>query len=256
MPEDNQATTQTSTDNGDAFGTNQTTNQDTGTQVQNTDQVFNQTVGDGKQYATQEDLAKGKKEADAFIEQLKLENKQMRDDLGKRPTLDDIQDIMKLQNDTQNNTNSEINEEALNTIVDTRLKSIQTRDLEHGNVTQASDRMVELYGSKASEQVSLKAGEMGVSVQYLQDLAGKSPDMFYSIMGVSKQAAPDTNVSSNQSAQGNNTEQFNTTQHGTNEGTWNYYEELRKADPKKYFSPAVQNEMFQMRKSKDADFYK
>jgi len=256
MADDNQTTTQTSTTtNGDAFGNNQTTNTDTQTNVQSTDQVFSQTVGEGKQYATQEDLAKGKKEADSFIEQLKLENAQMREDLSKRPTLDDVQDIMKLQNESQNNTqSSELNEEALNTIVDSRLKSIQTQTLEHSNVSQASDKMVELYGEKASEQVAKKAGELGVSVQYLQDQAAKSPSMFYSIMGVNDTAP--NNVAGNQSAQGNNTEQFNQVTHGTQEGTWNHYEKLRKEDPKKYFSPKVQNEMFQMRKQKDADFYK
>jgi len=254
MADDNQATTQTSTDNGDAFGNTQTTNTDTGTNVQNNDQVFNQTVGDGNQYATVEDLAKGKKEADAFIDQLKLENAQMREDLSKRPTLDDVQDIMKLQNEGQNNTSSELNEEALNTIVDSRLENRNTRALEHTNVSQASDKMVELYGEKASEQVAKKAGELGVTVKYLQDQAAKSPAMFYSIMGVNDTAS--NNVAGNQTAQGNNTEQFNQTQHGTNEGTWSHYEKLRKEDPKKYFSPKVQNEMFQMRKDKDADFYK
>ena len=254
MPDDNQTATQTSTDNGDAFGNKPNTNTDTQTQVQNSDQVFTQTVGEGKQYATQEDLAKGKKEADAFIEQLKVENAQLREDIGKRPTLDDVQDIMKLQNESQNNTSSELNEEALNTIVDSRLQNRQTLATEHTNITQSSDKMVELYGDKASEQVAKKAGELGVSVQYLQDQAAKSPAMFYSIMGVDNTAP--NNVVGNQTAQGNNTEQFNTTQHGTKEGTWSYYETLRKENPKKYFSPKVQNEMFQMRKSKDADFYK
>jgi len=256
MADDNQTTTTTTTtDNVDAFGNNQTQqNQDTNTQVQNTDQIFNQTVGDGKQYATQEDLAKGKKEADAFIEQLKSENAQMREEMGKRPTMDDIQDIMKLQNDNQAN-NPELTAEALNTIVDSRVKTIKTEELEHLNVSQASDRMVELYGSKASEQVSNKAKAMGVSVQYLQGLAGKSPDMFYSIMGVDKESS-NTSVAGNQTAQGSNTEQFNTETYGTKVGTWDSYEKLRKEDPRKYFSPQVQNEIFKMRKELGENFYK
>jgi len=256
MPDDNQTTTQTSTDNGDAFGNNQTTNnQDTGTQVQNTDQVFNQTVGEGKQYATQEDLAKGKKEADVFIEQLKLENKELREDIGKRPTLDDVRDIMKLQEENQNTTSSELDEEALNKLVDSRFENIQHKKTAVSNITEASNKMVSLYGEKASEQVSKKAEELGVTVEYLQDQASRSPAMFYSIMGVSEEAS-NQSVAGNQSPQGKNTEQFNNTQHGTKEGTWGYYEELRKENPKKYFSPKVQNEMFQMRKEKAADFYK
>ena len=255
MPDDNQTITQTSTDNGDAFGNNQTTNTDTGTQVQNTDQVFTKTVGEGKQYATQEDLAKGKLEADAFIEQLKVENAQLREDIGKRPTLDDVQDIMKLQNADQNKPSSELNEEALNTLVDSRLESRQTLAIEHTNVTQASNKMVELYGEKANAQVAKKAGELGVSVKYLQDQAAKSPAIFYSIMGVDNTAP--TSVAGNQTAQGNNTEQFNVNPMGTQDGTMGHYEKLRKEDPKKYFSPKVQNEMFQMRKDKGADnFYK
>lgn len=253
MADDNQATTQATTDNVDAFGNNQT-KPDTNTQVQNADQAFTQTVGEGKQYATQEDLAKGKIEADSFIEQLKLENKQMREDLSKRPTMDDIQDIIKLQDGNQGN-NPELTEEALNTLVDSRFKTIKTEEQEYLNVSQASDKMVELYGSRASEQVSTKAGEMGVSVQYLQSLAGKSPDMFYSIMGINKEAS-NTSVSSNQTAEGNNTEQFNTNPIGTKEGTWGSYEQLRKENPKKYFSPQVQNEIFKKRKELGDNFYK
>ena len=250
-----QVTTTTTSDNGDAFGN--TDNQDTQTTTtQSNDQVFNSSVGEGKQYATQEDLAKGKIEADAFIEQLKTENAQLREDMGKRPTLDDVQDMMKLQNDSQNTQSPELNEEALNTLVDSRLQSITTEKLEHGNVSQASDKMVELYGSKASEQVSKRAGELGVSVQYLQDQAAKSPDMFYSIMGVNTTTDSNQHVSGNQSASGNNTEQFNVNPIGTKDGTWGHYEKLRKENPKLYFSPKVQNEIFQKRKEKEADFYK
>ena len=255
MPDDNQTTTQTSTDNADAFGNNQTTNQDTGTNVQNADQTFNQSVGEGKQYATQEDLAKGKLEADQFIEQLKTENKELREDISKRPTLDDVRDIMKLQDESQNATSSELDEEALNKIVDSRFENIQLKKTASGNIKESSDKMVSLYGAKANEQVAKKAEELGVTVEYLQDQAARSPAMFYSIMGVSEDASTQT-VAGNQTAQGQNTEQFNKTQHGTKEGTWGYYEELRKEDPKKYFSPKVQNEMFQMRKEKSADFYK
>lgn len=258
MTDDNQATTTTSTvTNGDAFGNNNQATNDTGTHTQSTDQVFTHVVGEGKQYATQEDLAKGKIEADAFIEQLKVENAQMREDLGKRPTLDDVQDMMKLQNESQNNTSSELNEEALNTIVQTQLQVAKSQELAHANVTQASNKMEELYGEKANEQVKLKAGELGVSVQYLQDIAAKNPEIFYATMGVSnKSTVSNTSVAGNQTVQGNNTEQFNNIPTGSKEGTWGYYENLRKENPKVYFSPKVQNEMFQMRKQKDADFYK
>lgn len=258
MADDNQTTTQTSTDNADAFSNKLNTNTDTSTTTPNTDQVFQAKVGEGKQYATVEDLAKGKLEADAFIEQLKEENRLMREDLSKRPTLDDIQDIMKLQNDTQSTPSPELNEEALSTIVQSQLQEMKTKDLEAGNVAQASNKMVELYGEKASEQVAIKANELGVTVQYLEGIAAKSPKMFFSTMGIETNTnnASSQSVASNQTAQGNNTEQFSNMSSTPKDGTWNYYEQLRKEDPVKYFSPKVQNELFQARKSKEADFYK
>lgn len=253
MPDDHQATN-TSTDKGDAFGT--TNAQDTSTTTSNAnDSAFPDLVGEGKRYATLEDLAKGKQEADAFIEQLKLENAQMREDLSKRPTIDDIQDIMKLQNANQGEPASEFDEEALNKIVTSQLSTMKEQERAHNNVKAASDKMVELYGDKAAEQVQAKANELGVTVEYLQGVAAKNPAIFYATMGVSNNKTASN--AGNQTAQSDsNTAQFNTNTVGTKEGTWNYYEKMRRDDPKKYFSPKVQNEIFKARKEMDADFYK
>jgi hypothetical protein len=253
MPDDHQAP-QTTNDNNGAFGT--TNKLDTSTTASNAkDQAFPDLVGEGKRYATLEDLAKGKQEADAFIEQLKLENAQMREDLSKRPTLDDIQDIMKLQNENRGEPASEFNEEALTNIVTSQLSALKEQERAQSNVQAASDKMVELYGDKAAEQVQAKANELGVTVEYLQGVAAKNPAIFYATMGVSDTKAA-TNAG-NQTAQGDsNTAQFNTNTVGTKEGTWSYYEKMRREDSKKYFSPKVQNEMFKARKEMGADFYK
>ena len=47
-------------------------------------------VGEGKKFATVEDLAKGKQESDRFIEQLQGELSGLREDLGKRMTSEQV----------------------------------------------------------------------------------------------------------------------------------------------------------------------
>jgi hypothetical protein len=49
---------------------------------------------------------------------------------------------------------------------------------------------------------------------------------------------------------------MNSGQH-VEEGTWDYFEQLRRSNPREYFKPAVQQKLFKMREEKGRDgFYK
>src|SRR5690349_8192148 len=51
---------------------------------------FAELVGEGKKYADAAALAKAKKEADSFIEQIKRENAELRDRVASQATVDEI----------------------------------------------------------------------------------------------------------------------------------------------------------------------
>jgi hypothetical protein len=48
--------------------------------------------------------------------------------------------------------------------------------------------MIEVYGdsAKANEAVTRRAGELGVSVDWLRDSASRSPNAFFATMGITK----------------------------------------------------------------------
>lgn len=252
MAEDQKPNEQKLEDNsGNAFNTDTQPN----SSEQKNDPLFSDMVGEGKRYATVEELAKGKKEADAFIEQLKGETSGLREELDKRPTMEDIQDIIKSYANEQGSTNSKVSGEDVQKLVQTALQESKIADRQQSNVKEASDKMFELYGDKAKEKVQQKANELGVAVSYLEEMAAANPKIFYATMGVQDNPNNDqSHNSSNRQPEGNNAEQFKK-QSDNQTGTWSYYQQLRKEKPNLYWSPKVQNEIFKLRKDKGPEFF-
>lgn len=232
-----------SDDNQNIFGGSPNTNDTT----QNTENdPFNQLVGEGKKFSTPQDLAKGKLEADNYIEQLKREAAELRDELGKRPSKEEMLDIVKAAQNESGNTKPGLDEEAVKSMINSQVQELSEAEKRKANSTKAISTMVEKFGDKAAEVTAAKARELNVSVDYLKNMAETSPALFLQTMGVTaSQQGRDT---SNQRIEGShNTEQL---QQGSapKVDSWSHYETMRKENPSEYFSPRVQNEIFEKRK--------
>lgn len=120
------------------------------------------------------------------------------------------------------------------------------------NMELAAAKMVEEYGTpqKANEAVQKRAKELGVSVEWLRDSASRSPQAFYATMGMNTAGGtPRTTPSSGEGVRLEN----------RGEGglrNFEYYERIRKENPKQYFTPAVQQEMLRQARSMGDEFYK
>jgi len=239
------------------------------TMSENNDPVFNSMVGEGKKYRTPDDLAKGKTEADLFIEQLKSENAEMRKEVEKSITLEEVLDNM---NNAQNldqggqanhspdtSKNLGLDEKALVEIVNSQIKSNENAQKSKRNIDSVIDTLIKREGDglKANQFVVSKAAEIGSSVEELQKMASENPSMFYRVVGIDPNGL-DRNKGVPDSGNSVNTEALSKSITGqAKQGTFQWYQELRKTDPKKYFSPQVQNEMFKNRKEMGSDaFYK
>lgn len=232
--------------------------QDTGTKDTSANDIFSSLVGEDKKFKTPEDLAKGKLESDQFIEQLQRETKELREELGRRPTKEELLDTIRAsQKDDQGNQTG-LDEEAVRTLINKQVTEYDSQKAAAKNIETAANKMIELYGQKAGEITYNKAQELGVSVDYLKDLSARSPQAFYNVMGINASSQKDT---SNKNLESNtNTETFKPGGGGHNPPsspkTWSEFETLRKENPKLYFSPKVQNEIFKMRKEKGEEFLK
>lgn len=212
-------------------------------------------VGEGKKFKTVEDLAKGKTEADAYIEQLKQELAEMREDLNKRAGLEDVLDSVKAaQSTSQEPTKTpEIDESMLDKLVEQKITAIESQRTAQENEAAANAKMVEHYGDveKAKAAFTAKAAELNMDPASLRSMAQQSPKAFMTLMGVSaKEHTP-------AKTQGTvRTDALPNVSGGPREGTFAWYQQLRRENPRKYYQPAIQNRMFEDRKRLGEDFYK
>jgi len=201
-------------------------------------------VGDGKKFSSTEELAKSKAYTDEMIEQVKNENAQLREDLDKRVNMEEMLNKIKEERAAQptvENTTPQLDEKSLEGLVSGIMDKRATQATVQGNLNTVDNKMKEIYGEdKASEMVATKAQAMGLKPSDLGDLAQKSPEAFYQLMGVTADK-PSTPTVTTPSVRMDNFEAGNT---GVKDKA--YFDNLRRTDPRKYFSPAVQNEYMRL----------
>jgi hypothetical protein len=218
-------------------------------------------VGDGKKYKSPEELAKGYQNADQYINQMQTENEQLRGELDKRLNAEDMVDRIKREHEelqasmkAQENTTPQLDEKALSDLISQTLDQKNTQKVAQDNIQAVDSKMKELFGTdKASEIVQTKSKELNLSVEYLAEVAAKSPDGFYSLLGIGR----DKTITPSITASTTNTEAVaKVNSIGAVEAdTWNSFESLRRSDPKKYYTPTVQNKLFKARQDKGQAFY-
>tara|TARA_R100000152_G_scaffold4967_1_gene1770 strand:- start:2948 stop:3691 length:744 start_codon:yes stop_codon:yes gene_type:complete len=236
------------------------------TEVKSEEGYLSKIVGEGNKYANVEELAKGAIHGNEYIQKLETEMAELRDELDKRVTAEEMVQQVKRETAEQQalaqraleNTTPQLDDEKLSQLISNTIEQKNTQQVAQQNIQQVDQRMKEIYGAdKAAEVVQQKANAMGVSVDKLADIAASSPEMFFNAIGVSQgtvsQPTPVPTVGTT------NTEAVQTMNSGqqVEEGTWEYFEQLRKSNPKEYFKPAVQQRLFKMREEKGQDgFYK
>lgn len=209
-------------------------------------------VGEGKKYSSPEELAKGALAAQEHIQRLEAEAAASRErDLAR---LEELAQYKNLRTQTpqpspQAPQEPQKNEQrVLPTDEDlvNRVREITRQDqLEQkraSNVNEVAARLVDHYGdaTKANQAMQQKALDLGVSIEFLMDSAAQSPKAFYQTVGlndVNRQApAPRSAV---------NTEALRTQnpQGTAREGTYQWYAERMKENPKLRNSAKFQMEM-------------
>lgn len=213
---------------------------------------FDQWVGEGKKYSSVEEMAKANIHAQEHITGIETTLTELREDLSKRETLDDL--YGKITSNNQQNSQpvtptpeSMLSKDDITSLINSGIQdgitNFNTTNVKTQNTQQVSDELVKLYGDKAQEQLVNKATELGMSFESMTDLASNSPQAVLAYFN----SAPSTQTSSNGTAtmQSDFSTQASQQQSGgtAEHGTYQYYEALRKSNPNLYFSPKVQKEM-------------
>lgn len=218
-------------------------------------------VGEGKKYKDPNELAKAYANIESHARTLEAENAQFRTRVDQieattntaspqpngqeQPPKDD--QLSKTPKNDAPNSGGQVDYRSQ---IRDEIKALNAEERAVQNMELAAARMVEVYGNpqKANEAIRAKAQELGVSVEWLQDSASRSPQAFYATMG----------LSGNTQSQNTPAPTPGVRLENQNSGVRNFehYERIRREDPKRYFTPAVQQEMLRQARTMGDDFYK
>lgn len=216
----------------------------------------------GEQWSDPEVIAKGKLEADQYIEQLKRENEELKEKATKASTVDELlSEMRKKATDPatvnpssednsgadESQTKTQVSEDQLQSLVESALTKREKENTTKQNVQQVEEHLAANYGEEAKSIVSKKAGELGLTSKRLGEIAAESPSAFFALIG---EKTPDVKPMTQGSIR---TESVNMQSRGERNST--YYSKLRKEEPRKFNSPQVQEQMLRDRIKLGDKFY-
>lgn len=202
-------------------------------------------VGEGKKYATVADLIKGFENGQSHIQTIEAENREYREGIQ--------QNILNANQNRQSTppsgqeqqppvTDQRLNERDLAERIREVTRQDRERDKANENLGTVTAKLIQTFGNEdtVKEKLEARAKELGVSKKFLMDVATQSPAAFYAQMGldVAPRQVPGPRSDVNSAA-------LQAQNHGgqVQVGTYAFYEEMRKTNPKLYKSPKVQLEM-------------
>lgn len=242
--------------NDDLFAGNSP--QDTPSSDQQTD-PFAELVGEGKKFKTPQDLAKSRLEQDSFIEQLKRENAEMRQELQKASKLGAVDEALAKLNDRLEKAsgNGEANPSALSRDdIRAMLQEEKRAEREAANLaTVQADLLKKHNNDKEAVKAFLakKSAELGLSPTQLKAMAMQTPAVAKTVLGL-QQSQPYSGPTPGPASAKNSEAVASLDPVGTRNKA--YYDNLRKQMGTKFWSPSIQQQMFKDRKEMGESFYK
>lgn len=208
----------------------------------------------GENWKDPEVLAKGKLEADTYISQLEQQIGQLREDLGKNDyaaqvldaingkaadtsTAKDIEADKNTAGVEEEGTPPSLNEDDLKSLVEKTLQEKETQKSIEQNLKTVEETLKGQYGDKLGQVLQNKATELGLSMGRMEELASESPSAFLALFGDNRQENMFTSMMNSSI----NTEGVN--MQSSTERNWTYYQNLRRENPKQYYSPKVQQQI-------------
>lgn len=210
-------------------------------------------IGEGKKYNSVKEAARAILEKDAFIKRQQLESKELRDDLNKRQTAEEI--LTKIQqsnriaeptlaptNESMNSSLLNVKEEDLNALIQKRVSetvgSLTAEAEAKKNVETVKEGLVRLWGEDYATQLKTKANELGVSEEWVTNAARTTPKVLLKLVSDNAQRE-ETNLFSS-TPKGINTAGLNrsNTSNLPQEAKYSYWQAMRKENPNLYHSVA------------------
>lgn len=212
-------------------------------------------VGEGKKFKTDEDLARGKYESDAYINTLtkKLDEVQadmlrIKQESDARASLEDLVTQMKTPKEPAVNTITPSvldgntkpylsNPDEVKHIASSTYNEMKLREQEDNNLDLIVGKLKERYGDNYTSQLKTQATSLGLSDQEVEAMARRTPNVLIKALGLDArqgegfQAPPRS---------GTRTDQFSP---NVPKRTWAYYQNLKKTNSTLYWDPKTTVQM-------------
>lgn len=248
------------------------TDQDNTHVIDESKNYLTELVGDGKKFKSPEDLARGKYEADLFIETLKRQQDELRSDYLKlrdeseaRGRLEDLVRQMEGRQNTNSNNPPEppsvtpptFKPEELESLVSKKILEIETSKKEQENFRLVSDKLKETLGDNYQTVLKSRINELGLTEEYVNEQARKYPKALLRVLGVDEQ----TQRQNFQAPPQTTTRSDNFAPRGAEKRTWSYYQKMKQEDPKRYYDQKtniqMHNDIIELGDAfKDGDFHR
>jgi hypothetical protein len=242
-------------DNSTIFNADKATPSDTTSQTASTqaEQVLIASlVGEGKKYKNTEDLAKAYVSADSFIEQLKTENRELREKTVANKTIDDVLERLQQQQSATPVDRSDVSVTDITKLVEQTVTGMETQKVKTANLLKADQKMKQMFGEKAGDKFEQVAVTPQLKQIYME-LAAVDPDKFVSLFveGGSKGTGVDAGGSVNTTVNHSSGNSVRTNTIGAKE----YYDNVRKTNPTQYYSQVFQLNMDKQVRSNPTLYY-
>lgn len=214
-------------------------------------------IGEGKKYKTPDEALQSVPHAQEHIRKLEQTLNELRDELSSRSKLDDL--IQRLDGQQNKDGGGEpstpaqpaesFDPQKINTLLEEMLSKREKETQTKTNLGKVVSALQEQFGDQAEAAYINKAKELGLSKQEFDQIAARSPQMVLSHFPkqeVRGNVATRSDVNTNALPQGGGK---------VKEGTHAWYKELRRTDPKTYFSREVQLRMHEDAQRLGKDFY-
>ena len=206
---------------------------------------LDQLVGENKKFKSVNDLAKGKAEADRYVEVLKNKLDEATKELNTRTSLDSFLDKMKNPGNVEppvvtppSDAKGPLDDSEIEARILKALEARESQRAQETNVEKVTRVMQEQFGDNARLVINKKSKELGISANELQAMAARSPSAFFTLVGVSETPSP--GLAPVVPRNGFNGAATNAVSGVKNKA---YYDKMKAADPKKYFDPKTTVEM-------------
>ena len=149
-------------------------------------------VGEGKKYKSAEDALKSVPHAQEHIKTLEEEMAQLKEELTRRKTAEELLDEMKsgIQPREATPQGVEIDQDRLMQLVTQTIEQKEQQSKAKQNAQTVANKFTEQYGAKAEEVYTKIAQDAGLTVEQLNNLAATSPNVVLKLSGLDAKTTP------------------------------------------------------------------